>query len=49
MMDEFYSVYTRMKLNENARKIMVMVFERREVEVVDFDTPFRAVVLNLYL
>ena len=38
-MDEFYSVFTRTKLKVNAGKSKV--FERREVEVVDFHTPYR--------
>ena len=41
MVDEFYSVCTRRKLKMNAGKSMVMVFERRKLEVVDFNTPYR--------
>ncbi len=36
---EFYSVCKRRKLKVNAGKSKVMVFERREEEVVDFN-PF---------
>ena len=39
--DEFYSIYTRKKLKVNAGKSKVIVFKRREVEVVDFNTPYR--------
>ena len=45
MVDEFYSVCTRWKLKVNPRKSKMMVFERREVEVVDFNTPYRVSVL----
>ena len=42
---ELYSVCTRIKLEVNARNSKVMVFERREVEVVDFNAPYRVSVL----
>ena len=35
------SVCTRRKLKVNVGKSKMMVFERREVEVVDFNTPYR--------
>ncbi len=41
VVNEFYSVCKRRKLKVNAGKSMVMVFERREVEVVDFNTANR--------
>ena len=42
MVDEFYSVVcTRRKLKVNAGKSKVMVFEKRELKVVDFDTLYR--------
>ena len=41
VMNEFYSVYKRRKLTVNARKNKLMVFERREVEVVDLSTIYR--------
>ena len=41
MVDEFLSVYMRRKIKVNAGKSKVMLFERREVEVVDFNTPYR--------
>ena len=37
-MDEFYSVCKRRKLKMNTGRSKMMVFERREVEVVDFNT-----------
>ena len=37
-MDGFLSVCTIRKLKVNALKSKVMVFERREVEVIGFDT-----------
>ena len=40
VVDEFYSVCMRRKLKVKAEKSKVMVFERREVEVVDFDTSY---------
>ena len=36
-----YSVCTRKKLNVDAGSNKVMVFEGREVEMVDFDTLYR--------
>ncbi len=39
--NEFYSVCKRKKLKVNAGKSKVMVFEKREVEVVDFNTACR--------
>ncbi len=39
--NEFYSACKRRKLKVNAGKIKVMVFERREEEVIDFNTVFR--------
>ena len=41
MVDEFYSVFMARKLKENVGKNKVMVFERRELVVVDFNTPYR--------
>ncbi len=41
MVDQFHSVCSRRKLRVNAGKSKVMVFERREVEVVDFGNPYR--------
>ncbi len=41
VVNEFYSVCKRRKLKANAGKSKVMVFERREVEVVDFNTAYR--------
>ena len=41
VMDEFYSVCMRRKLKANAELSKLMVFERRKVEVVDFNTPYR--------
>ncbi len=38
---EFYSVCKRRKLKVNAGKSKVMVFERREEEVIDFNTAYR--------
>ena len=38
---EFYRVCARIKLKVNVKKSRVMLFERREVEVVDFNTPYR--------
>ncbi len=37
----FYSVCKRRKLKVNAGKSTVMVFERREEEVTDFNTAYR--------
>ena len=44
MVDEFYGACTRRKLNMNAGKSKVRVFERREAEVVDFSSPYRMIV-----
>ncbi len=41
MVDQFHNVCNRRKLKVNAGKSKVMVFERREVEVVDFRNPYR--------
>ncbi len=41
MVDQFHNVCKRRKLRGNAEKSKVMVFERREVEVVDFRNPYR--------
>ncbi len=41
VVNEFCSVCKRRKLKVNAGKSKVMVFERREVEVVDFNTAYR--------
>ncbi len=38
---EFYSVCKRRKLKVNTGKSKVMVFERREEEVIDFNTAYR--------
>ena len=40
VVDEFYSVCIRIKLKVNAGKSKVMVFEKREVELVNFNTPY---------
>ncbi len=42
IVNEFYSVCKRRKLKVNTRKSKVMVFERREEEVIDFNTAYRA-------
>ena len=41
MLGKLYSVCTRRKLKVNAEKSKVMVFERREVEVINFNTHYR--------
>ncbi len=41
VVNEFYSVCKRRKLKVNAGRNKVMVFERREEEVVDFNTAYR--------
>ncbi len=41
VVNEFYSACKRRKLKVNAGKSKVMVFERREEEVVDFNTAYR--------
>ena len=38
VVDEFYRIYIKRKLNVNVEKSEVIVFERRKVEVADFDT-----------
>ncbi len=40
VVNEFYSVCKRRNLKVNAGKSKVMVFERREEEVVDFNTAY---------
>ncbi len=40
VVNEFYSVCKKRKLKVNAGKSKVMVYERREVEVVDFNTAY---------
>ncbi len=41
VVDQFYNVCSRRKLRVNAGKSKMMVFERREVEVVDFGNLYR--------
>ncbi len=41
VVNEFYSVHKRRKLKVNAGKSKVILFERREVEVVDCITAYR--------
>ncbi len=41
VVDHFNNVCKRRKLKVNAGKSKVMVFERREVEVIDFRNPYR--------
>ncbi len=41
VVNEFYSVCERRKLKVNAGKSKVMVFERREEEVIDFNASYR--------
>ncbi len=41
VVNEFYSVCKRRKLKVNAGKSKVMVFERRDEEMIDFNTPYR--------
>ncbi len=41
VVDQFHNVCSRRKLRGNAGKSKVMMFERREVEVVDFGNPYR--------
>ena len=41
VVDEFYNVCRRRKLKVNVGKSKVMVFERKEVEVCKFRTPYR--------
>ncbi len=41
VVNEFFSVCKRKKLKVNAGKSKVMVFERRQEEVIDFNTAYR--------
>ena len=41
VVDEFHRVCTRRKLRVNAGKSKVIVFERRQVEALQFSTPYR--------
>ncbi len=41
MVDQFHSVCSRKKLRVNAGKSKVMVFGRKEVEIVNFGNPYR--------
>ncbi len=41
VVNEFFSLCKRRKLKVNAGKSKVMVFERREEEVINFDTTYR--------
>ncbi len=41
VVNEFYSVCKRRKLKVNSGKSKVVVFERREEDVIDFNTAFR--------
>ncbi len=41
VVNEFFSVCKRRKLKVNAGKSKVMVFERREEEVINFNTAYR--------
>ncbi len=41
VVDQCHSVCSRRKLRVNAGKSKVMVFERKEVEVVNFGNPYR--------
>ncbi len=41
LVNDFYSVYKRRKFKVNAGKSKVMVFERREGEVIDFNIAYR--------
>ncbi len=41
IVNEFFSVCKRRKLKVNAGKSKVMVFERREEEVINFNTAYR--------
>ncbi len=45
MVDQFHSVCSRRKLRVNARKSKMMVFERKEVEMVNFGNSYRVNVL----
>ncbi len=41
MVDQFHSVCSRRKLRVNTGKSKVMVFDRKEVGVVNFRNPYR--------
>ncbi len=41
VVDQFHNVCSRRKLRVNAEESKVMVFESREVEMVDFGNPYR--------
>ncbi len=41
VVDQFHSVCSRRKLRVNARKSKVMIFDRKEVEVVNFGNQYR--------
>ncbi len=41
VVDQFHRVCSRRKLRVNSGKSKVMVFERKEVEVVNFGNPYR--------
>ncbi len=41
VVDQFHSMCSTRKLRVNAGMSKVMVFERREVAVVDFENPYR--------
>ena len=46
VVNEFYNVCTRRNLKVNCDKSKVMVFERRKMEVIEFDTQYRIRVEN---
>ena len=46
VVNEFYNVCTRRNLKVNCDKSKVMVFERRKMEVIEFDTQYRVRVEN---
>ena len=46
VVNEFYNVCTRRNLKVNCDKSKVMVFERRKMEVIEFDTQYRIRVGN---
>ncbi len=48
VVNEFYSVCKRRKLKMNVGKSKVMVSERREGEVIDFNTACRVRILTWY-
>ena len=47
VVDEFHLVCTRRKLKLNAGKSKIMVYGRREAEVVIFNTPYGVSVLEV--